>query len=147
MFKSIDRSEILKVVSADDPAIDPDKSDLEAYQDGFDIKHLAFIKGELPTLFSIGTISFLKFAEIKDKHISFGLGEEGQQINTNLFGLTADMLRYSLKEVENLPFKLKIEKGRLSEGTMDKLARLGIIEELGNIALTINGFGEDDKKK
>jgi hypothetical protein len=30
---------------------------------------------------------------------------------------------------------------------MDKLARLGIIEELGNIALTINGFGEDDKKK
>tara|TARA_B110000908_G_scaffold57895_1_gene70545 strand:+ start:1183 stop:1626 length:444 start_codon:yes stop_codon:yes gene_type:complete len=147
MFKAIDRKEILKVVSANDPAIDLEKSDLEAYQNGFDIKHLEFIEGELPTLFSIGTISFLKFAEIKDKHISFGLGDEGQQINTNLFGLTADMLRYSLKEVENLPFKIKIEKGRLSEGTMDRLAALNVIEELGNIALTVNGFGEDDKKK
>jgi hypothetical protein len=30
---------------------------------------------------------------------------------------------------------------------MDKLARLGVIEELGNIALAVNGFGDDDEKK
>ena len=147
MFKAIDRNETIKVVSLDDPAIDHDKSDFEAYKVAYDIKHLSFVDGESPTTFTLGTINFMKFSEIKDKYISFDLGEKGQEINTNLFGLTADMLRHSLKEADNLPFPIKHEKGRLSETTMDKLARLGIVEELGNIALTLNGFGEEDKKK
>jgi len=146
-FKAIDRSEAIKVVSVDDPAINKELSDVDAYKDSHDMKDLAFVDGEEPTVFEIGTISFMKFAEIKDRHISFDLGSDGQEIKTNLFGLTADALRYSLKKAKNLPFKLKIERGRLSDTTMDKLARLGIVEELGNVALNLNGFGDDDEKK
>lgn len=147
MFKAIDRNDTIKVVSVEDPAIDHNKSDVEAYKVAYDTKHLSYIDGEEPTTFTLGTISFMKFSQIKDKYISFDLGEKGQEINTNLFGLTADMLRHSLKDAENLPFPIKHEKGKLSDTTMDKLARLGIVEELGNIALTLNGFGEEDKKK
>ncbi len=146
-FKAVDRNEKLKVVSIDDPAIEIEKSDVEAYKDSHDIKHLNFKKDEQPSFFYIGTISFMKFSEIKDRHISFDLGGNGQEIKTNLFGLTADALRYSLKKAENLPFQLKIERGRLSDTTMDKLARLGIVEELGNVALNLNGFGDDEEKK
>ena len=146
-FKAIDRSETLEVVSTDDPAIDLKKSDVDAYKDSHDMKHLSFIEGEQPTVFHLGTITFMKFAEIKDKHISFDIGEAGQEIKTNLFGLTADSLRYSLKKADNLPFPIKVERGRLSDTTMDKLARLGIVEELGNVALNLNGFGDDEEKK
>lgn len=147
MFKAIDRSEIIKVVSLDDPAIDQENSDVELYKMNYEMKHLKFIEGELPSIFTLKTISFLKFSEIKDKYISFELGSKGQEIKTNLFGLTADMLRHSLKEVDNLPFKIKIERNIVSESTMNQIAKLGIVEELGNMALTLNGFGEDDKKK
>ena len=146
-FKALDRNEVIEAVSVDDPAIDQNNSDIEAYKDSHDIKHLSFIEGEQPTVFHIGTISFMKFAEIKDKHISFDLGGDGQEIKTNLFGLTADALRYSLKKADNLPFKIKIERNRLSDTTMDKLARLGIVEELGNVALNVNGFGDEEEKK
>jgi len=146
-FKAIDRSEAIKVVSVDDPAIDQDNSDIEAYKNSHDMKDLAFVDGEEPTIFEIGTISYMKFAEIKDRHIRFELGGDGQEINTNLFGLTADALRHSMKKATNLPFKLKIERGKLSDSTMNKLARLGIVEELGNVALNLNGFGDDDEKK
>jgi len=146
-FKAIDKNEILKIVSIDDPAIEIEKSDIEAYKDSHDLKHLSFKKDEQPSMFHLGTISFMTFSKIKDRHISFDLASGGQEIKTNLFGLTADSLRYSLKKAENLPFQLKIEKGRLSDTTMDKLARLGIVEELGNIALNLNGFGDDDEKK
>ena len=146
-FKAIDRSETIKIVSADDPAIDKANSDIEAYNESHDLKHLSFKDDESPTTFHLGTIAFMKFSEIKDKHISFDLGSDGQEIKTNLFGLTADSLRHSLKKADNLPFPLKIERGRLSDTTMDKLARLGIVEELGNIALNLNGFGDDDEKK
>lgn len=146
-FKAIDRSETLKVVSTNDPAIDLNKSDVESYNKSHDLKHLSFKAGEEPTYFEMGTITFMKFAEIKDKHISFDLGDNGGEIKTNLFGLTADSLRYSLRKADNLPFPIKIERGRLSDTTMDKLARLGIVEELGNIALNLNGFGDDEEKK
>jgi hypothetical protein len=146
-FKAIDRNETLQVVSVDDPAIDLPNSDVEAYKDSHDLKHLSFKDGESATVFHLGTITFMKFAEIKDKHISFDLSSDGQEIKTNLFGLTADSLRHSLKKADNLPFPIKIERGRLSNTTMDKLARLGIVEELGNIALNLNGFGDDDEKK
>jgi len=146
-FKAIDRSETLKVVSTDDPAIDLDKSDVSAYIDSHNLEHLSFKAGEEPTYFHMGTITFMKFAEIKDRHISFDLGDNGQEIKTNLFGLTADSLRYSLKKADNLPFPIKVERGRLSDTTMDKLARLGIVEELGNVALSLNGFGDDEEKK
>lgn len=147
MFKAIDRNETIKVVSLDDPAIDNENSDVELYQMNYDMEHLKFIEGELPSIFTLKVISFLKFSEIRDKHISFALGDSGQEIKTNLFGLTADMLKHSLKEVENVPFKVKIERNQLSENTMNEIAKLGIVEELGNIALTLNGFGEDEKKK
>jgi len=146
-FQAIDRNETQKVVSIDDPAINLDKSNITAYSDSQDLKHLSFKEGEEPTVFHLGTITYMKFSEIKDRHIKFDLGDDGQEIKTNLFGLTADALRYSLKKADNLPFPIKIEKGRLSNTTMDKLARLGIVEELGNIALNLNGFGDKDEKK
>jgi len=146
-FHAIDRNETQKVVSIDDPAINLDKSNITAYSDSQDLKHLSFKEGEEPTVFHLGTITYMKFSEIKDRHIKFDLGDDGQEIKTNLFGLTADALRYSLKKADNLPFPIKIEKGRLSNTTMDKLARLGIVEELGNIALNLNGFGDKDEKK
>ncbi len=146
-FQSITKKELLEVVSVIDPAINKELSDIEEYKDSYDMKHLVFIGDQKPSIFRLGIISYMTFTGIKDKHISFELGDEGEEIKTNLFGLAADGLRYGLKSVDNLPFEIKIEKGRLSNSTMDKLASIGVVEELGNIVLNINGFADSDKKK
>ena len=64
-----------------------------------------------------------------------------------MFGLTAEALAHSIRKIENGPFEVKIIGGKASDQTMDKLASIGVIEQLGQIALDINGFGESDEKK
>lgn len=147
-FKSIDRSETITVVVSNDPAIDAEKSDFEKYRQSFDESHLSFIDGEEPTRFILGTISYLKFQSIKDKYISFDIGDDGKQnIETNIFGLTSETLACSLKKMENAPFEIKIVNNKVSDQCLDKLGRMGVVEELGNIALSINGFGDSEAKK
>jgi len=147
-FKSIDRSETITVVVSNDPAIDAEKSDFDKYRQDFDESHLCFIDGEEPTRFTLGTISYLKFQSIKDRFISFDIGDDGKQkIETNIFGLTSETLACSLKKVDNAPFDIKVVNNKVSDQCLDKLGRLGVVEELGNIALSINGFGESDEKK
>jgi len=148
MFKSIDRKEVITVIATNDPAIDRDKSDLDAYARDYDESALHFLNGEEPTRFTLGTISYLKFQTMKDKFISFDIGADGQQqIKTNLFGLTAEALAFSIRKVENAPFEIKTISGRASDQTMDKLAAIRVVDELGRIALSLNGFGEADEKK
>jgi hypothetical protein len=147
-FKSIDRKETVTVVASNDPALDLSNSDLTAYRANFDESHLRFIDGEQPTRFVLGTISYLKFQQIKDKYISFDVDPAGtQQIRTNLFGLSAEALAHSIRKIENGPFDVKIVGGKASDQTMDKLASIGVVEQLGQIALDLNGFGESDEKK
>jgi hypothetical protein len=125
-----------------------DGSDWAAYMQDFDESHLVFHEGELPTRFILGTISYLKFQQIKDKFISFDVDANGvQQIRTNIFGLTSEALAYAIRKIENGPFDVKIVGGKASDQTLDKLAAIGVVEELGNLALDLNGFGDSDKKK
>jgi hypothetical protein len=147
-FTSIDRAETVRVVVSTDPAIDADGSDFEKYGEDFDESHLKFKPGEEPTRFVLGPISYLKFQGIKDRHISFDVDPSGTQaIKTNLFGLTGETLAQSLRKIENGPFQVKLVGGRANDSTMDKLFAIGVVEELGSIALEMNGFGDDDKKK
>lgn len=147
-FKSIDKSDTVSVIVSNDPAVDPEKSDFDRYREDFDESFLKFIDGEEPTRFVLGTISYIKFQGIKDRHISFDVDHGGNQnIKTNIFGLTAEALAHSIRKIENGPFDVKIVGGKASDQTMDKLGSLNVVEELGNIALSLNGFGGDDKKK
>jgi len=147
-FKSIDRKEAITVVASNDPALDLENSDLVAYRQDFDESHLKFKDGEEPTRFVLGTISYLKFQQMKDKFISFDVDATGnQQIRTNIFGLTADALANSIRKIENGPFDVKLVAGKASDQTMDKLAGIEVVEELGQIALDMNGFGGSDEKK
>lgn len=147
-FKSIDKSEQVSVVVSTDPAIDQKKSDFDKYRENFDESHLSFVEGEEPTRFVLGTIGYMKFQGMKDKFISFDVDTNGdQQVKTNIFGLTAEALALSLKKIENGPFNVKLNGGRASDDTLDKCGALGVVEELGNIALQINGFGDQDEKK
>lgn len=147
-FKAIDRKDTIRVAVSSDPALDKDKCDFEKYNRTFDKSHLSFIDGEEPTWFVLGTISYMKFQEIKDRNIKFEVGVLGSQnIKTNIFGLTADALAHSLRKIENGPFDVKLVGGKVSDKTLDDLAALGVVEELGNIALNLNGFSDDDEKK
>jgi len=146
MFKAVDRNDTIRIAVSNDPAID-DSSDFDAYAEAYDKKHLVLIGDEEPTWFTLGTISYLKFSEIKDRHISFGMGDNGQEIKTHLFGLITDTLRLSLRKIENAPFELKFEHCRVSDKTMTKLSHIGVVEELGNLALDLNGFSGEDEKK
>jgi hypothetical protein len=147
-FKSIDRNDTVKVVVSNDPAVNKDGSDFEKYRDSFDESFLSFLDGEEPTRFILGTVSYLKFQAIKDKHISFDIAPDGSQnIKTNIFGMTAETLAYSLRGVENAPFNIKQANGKVTDDVMDKLGALDVVEELGNIALALNGFGGEDEKK
>ena len=148
MFKSIDRREVIMVVAGNDPAIDLETSDMESYGIDYDESFLTFKNGEVPTRFTLGTISYLKFQAMKDRYISFDVGVDGQQqIKTNLFGLTAAALAQSIRKMDNGPFEIKIVSGQASDQTMDKLAAIGVVDELGRIALNLNGFGGSDEKK
>lgn len=147
-FQSIDKSDVISVVVSNDPAIDKKGSDFDKYHEDFDESHLKFKDGEEPTRFILGTITYLKFQSLKDKYISFDVDPNGtQQVKTNIFGLTADALAHSLKKIENAPFNVKIVNNKASDQTLDKLGALGVVEELGNVALQINGFGDKDEKK
>lgn len=147
-FKAINKADSVAVVVSNDPAIDQANSNWDLYQVNFDESHLSFVDGEEPTRFILGTISYSKFQSIKDKHISFDVDANGQQnIKTNIFGLTSDALAFAIRKIENGPFDVKIVNGRASEQTLDKLGAINVVEELGNIALDLNGFGDKDEKK
>ena len=147
-FKAIDKTDIVSVVVSTDPAVDLENSNFGLYHQTFDESHLAFVDGEEPTRFILGTISYVKFQGIKDRYIGFDVSPDGtQNITTNIFGLTAEALAFSLKKIENGPFDVKIVNGKASDQTMDKLGSIGVVEELGNVALAINGFGDAETKK
>ena len=147
-FKAIRKTDSVAVVVSNDPAIDHEKSDFAKYQENFDESHLVFVEGEEPTRFILGTIGYSKFQALKDKYIAFDVDPSGNQnIKTNIFGLTSDALAHAIRKIENGPFDVKIVGGKASEQTLDKLGAIGVVEELGNIALDLNGFGDKDEKK
>lgn len=147
-FTSIDKADTVAVIASNDPAVDLKKSDFDKYHEDFDESHISLKEGDEPTRFILGTISYLKFQGLKDKYISFDVDANGnQQVKTNIFGLTGEALALSLRKIENAPFNAKIVNGRASDQTLDQLGALGVVEELGNVALSLNGFGGTDEKK
>lgn len=67
-IKFIDPNYVIKVVSISDDAIDTEKSDLAEYQASYDVKHLKFLEGQVPTYFEIHNVGSSELVQIQEVH-------------------------------------------------------------------------------
>ena len=61
-------SELKKIVSNQDDAIDKEKSDMVKYQESYDISHLVFLEGVVPTYFIINNVPSPDLVTIQQEH-------------------------------------------------------------------------------
>lgn len=67
-IKFIQPTEVIKVVSMSDEAIDKEKSNLAEYQIDYDIKHLVFVENLKPTYFVISNLKSTDLVQIQAEH-------------------------------------------------------------------------------
>ncbi len=150
-FKAIDLKETAAYVSADDPAIDHVKSDIEKYKKDRDLGDLVFLENEAPTIFELGNVPDRSFSAIQDKHMSVNAGP-AEDIKVAPFGMARDFVRIGLRGVKNAEgFDLKFAGGAapqlVAESSMNQLRAWGVVDEIGNVIMQMNGANSEDEKK
>lgn len=67
-IKFINPKTLTKIVSISDEAIDREKSDMVKYLETYEIEHLKFTEGEVPTYFVIGNLGSTEIIQIQQEH-------------------------------------------------------------------------------
>lgn len=157
----------VKIVSIKDPAIDRDKSDLEAYAKTKDLSHLKFKDGEEPSFFVLGSIPYHLKNKIRDGGISYSTSvvapeDSPASVHLNLNQMYAEAVKYALKDWTNVrdqngnTVELELRKtGKYPNGdyrtevsvkSLQILSNIGILNELGSYVIDINEIAEEERK-
>lgn len=152
-IKFIDPNATKKVVSITDDAIDKDSSDLAAYQEDYDIKHLKFLEGSLPTYFIITNVGSTELTVIQQDHYKTEVppmlaGETLEDMKNKKVKVTA------VRQGEMMIRYFRAGCKKLIDGTKevvitDELAETlppNIFQELGSLILQ-RSILPDSKKK
>ena len=140
------------LISAQDPAIDREASDLDAYERdyGYDPSHLGFVEGETPTVFRCRPLSHRTMARIYDRMVRAGKGGD-VEIAVSEAALMA--FRHGVADIENLPgFEARkhVQPGPppvIRENWLDEAPLpLDIIIEIGSVILARSRLTETQRK-
>jgi len=125
------------MISKIDDAIDWQVSDADAYAKTLDEKYLILLSGKEPTRFLCNfDLDAKSNSEIEDAMIA-GVTENGT-MKPGIGSYNLAVVRHVLKDIKN-PVSLPVEEhllfkrtadGKVSDETLDQLARLGIITEI-----------------
>lgn len=138
----------IEVISEHDDAVDREKSDMRAYRESGDRKHLVFVEGKQPTVFLCNfELKGMEAAGIKNSMLG-GKDDEGQPAVA--FGTwTFKVVKYALKDIQNpadVPDSDKLvyrkdDKGYTHDELISELERLGIVNEIFGMytALALGG--------
>ncbi len=141
-----------RLISAKDPAIDPERSDLDSFQDGYvyDERHLAFRDGECPTVFHCRTLSHRLMARLLDRMLK---GSEGGEVELSIHEAGLQAFRYGVYDMEGFPNwrgDRCIQRGNPSAIKETWLNESGlpidVIVEIGSVILSKSRLSEDDRK-
>lgn len=143
----------VKFVSKKDGAIDREESDLEEYYDDI-IKNadkLIFKEGQEPTYFLLNLeINAREDSMIKDSQAK-GVDDDKQMVmSVGKWAYT--VCKIVLKDIINppgspagvIPFK-KDGRGYVDDRTLDKLSKMGIVDEIWHQYLSLTKDNEDEK--
>lgn len=151
-IKFIDPKATTKIVSMSDDAIDKANSDLVKYQETYDLSHLKFLEGELPTYFLVGNIGSKHLVEIQQEHYVTELPkiELGQTLDPKTFKPTIKPVRTGEMLVKYFRFGVK----KIVTGNEETLVTDEIVDTVPSIVLQEIGayvmqrsFLNDSKKK
>lgn len=142
----------IRYVCKADDAIDHSTSDRELYDED-PVKNasaLKFLPGKDPTVFVLNfEITGREDALIKDARLAGVDADKNAILSMGKWALT--VARICLKDIQNPPgvtplveFK-KDGRGYVSDAVLDKLAPVGVIEEIWTLFMTLRGNREESK--
>jgi hypothetical protein len=139
------------IICQGDDAIDWEASDVEAYRESLDEKHLVAIQGKEPTRFLCNFEIDAKTASLIEDSMIAGMDKSGN-IKPGLGNYNLTIVKYVLKDIKN-PDYLKPEEmltfkrhgdGSVSDETLNQLARIGVMSEIAGIFI---GLTKSQKNK
>lgn len=140
------------LISVRDPAIDPDRSDLDAYESDYlyDPARLVLREGELPTLFHCRPLSQRLVVRLLDRMMR---GREGGEVEVYVHEAALLSFRYGVSDIENLPGfdpQRHIQQGNppaIKESWLDKSGLpVDVVVEIGSVILAKSRLSETDRK-
>lgn len=141
MIKRTDPKAVFRLISIQDSALDESASNLDAYKETLDIKHLAFKEGMAPTIFLAQNISAPQKAEINDAHYQFTpSADKKAPPSVKVVNQGVMMVRYfesSVKTVE--------ENGKVVTVSVDEFPA-AIVQEIGAYIMRKTSLEDESKK-
>ena len=145
--------DVLKIVSVTDDAIDREKSNLNLYQENYELKDLVFKEGEKPTFFLISNLKSTDLVTIQSDHyiaempkITPGMTKEqmaGMKVKVTPVRQGEMLVKYFKSGVQKL-----IDNDKEIELTDDLVDTIppNIIQEIGALVMS-RSILTDTKKK
>ena len=126
------------VISVSDPAVDVEKSNLDAWRDTLDVKHLVFKEGQTPVewyMEPIGATSKAAFIEM--------IHQDKEETYIGRYMAYAYVTKQCLKKVKGLfvgeqELVLSMENGVLSNESLEQLRDPALIMELASYAMELS---------
>ena len=146
----IDPKQTIKIVSVLDDAIDTEKSNMENYEENYDLKDLKFLEGQFPTYFIIKNILSTSQVIIQQDHLKVELPDikPGQRLSKD------DVKKVKVKQVDQGQMLIKYfkegcqkyeEEGKQFDCDPD-LFSSQIIQEIGSFIMLRSSLGDKRKK-
>lgn len=151
-IKRLNPTQILKVVSRRDGAIDAAKSDLKGYVQDLDATKLVYKEGEQPTYFHIRNVPAAVYAQISDAHWTVEpITEEDAEGSTPKKGAgMAKMQNYSSMMLKYFKHGVDaIEDGGVvtkCNGEVPADMPFEVITEIGGYVFRRTSMGAEEKK-
>ena len=149
MLKLLDPNEEVKMVSISDPAIDFEKSDLEAYSEKRDLSLLKFKEGCTPTFFFIKNLLHSDEAEILDEHYKINYPDQKKLHGKALSEAKPEieLVKHSNMVIKYFYFACKKfqHEGKIRE-MKEGLIPFGVVQELGSAVFTRSQLSQEEKK-
>lgn len=152
-IKFLNFTEVLKAVSTIDEAIDQANSDLTAYRQSYEIEHLKFHEGQVPTFFHLSNVPGPDLVVIQQDHyvtempeIKAGMSiEEMQNLKVSVKAINSGMMlvKYFKASCKKIDDNGKIIE--VNEAVINSIPP-NVLQELGSFVMTRTVLSDSKKK-
>jgi len=145
-IKLIDPNAVVRLISIQDEAVDLENSDVKAYGNTLNLKHIKFLEGMTPTFFLTKNINPITQAEINEVHYQFTpVGNDkttGKPLppQVDVVSRGSMMVKYFTEGVK------QIEENGVARDFVIAEIPGPIIQEIGSYVMTRSNLGDDQKK-
>ena len=163
-FTAINADETREVISVLDPAIDKENSDLIAYREHYDQKHLVIREDAEPTVFTLRHIPLREANKIKDSFTRFSVPTDSDDMNDRAETAVALNQAYTeacrwgvvgwagVRDADGNEVKARTYKRAsgsksydvLTDAALGQLSAWGVVGELGRLLIAFTDLTEEE---